>query len=329
MKNFSVESIELAPVADFDKEPVSYMQRYLAGSTKVESQAEHGVVALDKRPEGDGLFQRFMGFITGRTKNRTKQMPEICDAPPPFVVRTEVPALTPVSKFLRHPFGQNYEVPRINSPRMQRCLYELMMAPRGDGISRERLDALVGTTNSPAYVDTLRNKKLVRFGDVIKSEKRPVVVNGKKKLVGYYWMTSIGYLVAQDILAHAGYVHDASSIEWKAQQQRADFHRLIMLFGNEHIVRGEVLDKTKPNAERLLKLLMWKGGWMSRYDIELLTGIPNPPAAVMTINHDYGAAVIECEKRPMTDRDGNRCYPGYYRIASDWRPTIHALMHTA
>lgn len=328
MKNIAVEAIGLAPIADFDKEPMSYVQRYLAGSTKVVAQAKRVAVALEKRPESDSLFQRFMGFITGRAKFHPKEAQPIWDAPLPLVARAYAPTLTPVSSLLRLSFGQDYEVPRIKSPRMQRCLYELMMAPSGIGISREHLDAVVGTTNSPAYVDTLRNKKLARFGDVIKSEKRRIVVNGKKKLVGYYWMTSNGYLVAQDILAHAGYVYDASSIERKAQQQRDDFQRLIMQFGNEHLVRREVLDNTKPNAERLLKLLMWKGGWMSRYDIELLTGIPNPPDVVKAINEYFGAGFIQCERRPMIDRDGNRCYPGYYRVAPDWRPAVDLLVQT-
>lgn len=329
MKNIVVEVTEQASIADFDKEPMLYVQRYLAGSTKVVAQAKRVAVALEKRPEGDGLFQRFMGFITGRAKFDPKKVQPIWDAPLPLVARAYAPTLTPVSSLLRLSFGQDYEVPCIKSPKMQRCLYELMMAPNGIGISREHLDAVVGTTNSPAYVDTLRNKKLARFGDVIKSEKRRVVVNGKKKLVGYYWMTSNGHLVARDILAHAGYMYDASSIERKGRQQQEDFRRLIVMFGNEHVVRSEVLDKTKPHAERLLTLLMWKGGWMSRYDIELLTGIPNPPDVVKAINDDCGAGFIQCERRTKIDRDGNRCYPGYYRIVPDWRPAIDALVHAA
>lgn len=323
--NTKTNDIDFAPipVGSIDSDLPQYLDRVIfdcvAKQTKKDTVARNGV------PEGDSLFQRAMGFI----KSFGKVVPT---AEPPA---EKIPGKDPYgnglltfcrfSATLKVMLGWAYETPTITCPRQLRCLCQLMLATPGMGVSREELDAQTGTSNSPEYVRILRRKKLKGFGKLIHGEKRKVTRNGKTVRRGFYWMTDVGRLIAQDALAKAGYVHDVNAAHMHMRRLDMDRQRLFAEFGNQHDVKAAVLDKNKSHRERLLHLLLWKGGWISRYDIERLIDAPNPPDVVANVNHHFGTVVIESETRQLRDRDGNVCEVGVYRIAPDWFAKLDAI----
>lgn len=329
-----LESLGHMPVEHINTEMLDAIRRVAIGATAVSLQNLD--VARKGAAERDGWFQRVMGFITGRAK-AIPGVPVHDDRAASAALQEKVPS-DEVEKqcihkvrsnvsvaFVRGLLGPDYVTPTITNPRHLHCLYLLMKAPQGTGISREALDIQVGTSNSPACVDILRNQKLAGYGKMIESEKRKIVVDGKKKLRGYYWMTHVGRLAALDILASAGYAHDLVAAERHKLRLEIDRQRLIATFACDDEARSAVLDNGRTHAERLVSLLLWKQGWISRHDIERLIDAANLPDVVKWINNRFDCKVIESTRSPMLDRDGKSCRVGYYRIAPDSVPTMEAV----
>lgn len=337
MKNtfFIQESIGRMPVEHVNAETQDAIRRAAIGAAAA---LLNNIAAVrNDAAERDSWFQRIMGFITGRAK-AVPDVSMLDDRAASEVVQDKAPSeeveeqsihwvrSNDYSAVLRGLLGPDYVTPTITNPRHLHCMYLLMKAPQGTGISREALDIQVGTSNSPACVDILRNQKLAGYGKMIESEKRKIVVDGKKKLRGYYWMTHVGRLAALDILASAGYAHDLVAAERHKICLEIDRQRLIATFGCDDEARSAVLDNGRTHAERLVSLLLWKQGWISRNDIELLIGAANPPDVVKWINNRFDCKVIESTRSPMLDRDGKSCHVGYYRIAPDSVPTMEAAL---
>jgi hypothetical protein len=311
-----IEDLELAPIGDADIDTSSFYERIIERA-KNAAKVENNAIAEANSLEADSLVRRIMGFISGRAKTKQKAV-SVESAPAyPNIEEAGAPRLSDCSAVLRILLGRDYETPIITNPRYLRCLYQLMQAPYGFSIPREELDRLIEASNSPAYIDILRNKKLARYGDVIKTEMRQVTTRGKKTWRGFYWMTEIGRLIAQDVLARANYLHDEAAAQRHKHRQLIDRQRLIAAFGCDHDAKDIILDTTQPHWVRLLHLLLWTGGWISRYDIECLIDASNLPDVVMAINNWFGYKVIESETRTILDRDKKYRNAGYYRIPAE------------
>ena len=328
MTNIEIQNIELAPVAGFDIETTSIYER-VADRAMAALKAKSNPFAHKNAPEADGFFQRAMNFITGFGKAAPETFTPNDDAPcgdqEAYYIRT----FTDCSAVLRMMLGRDYETPTITNPRQLRCIFYLWQAPVGVGISREDLDIQTGTTNSPEYVRIIRKEKFQQFGQLIEQERRKVVSNGKTTRRGYYWMTDIGRLIAHDVLAKAGYVHDVRTSERLARRMQMDRHRLIAAFGDDYDAKAAVLDATKPHWVRLVNLLLWKKDWISRYDIERLIDASNPPDVVANLNQNCDDEVIEAATRQLLDRDGNVCEIGCYRISPAWIAKMQAAVQDA
>lgn len=324
--HIELESLNRMPVEHVNTETQDAIRRVAIGATAVSLQNLD--VPRKGAAERDGWFQRVMGFITGRAK-AIPDVPMHDERAASEAVQDRAPSEEVEKQFihevrsndygavLRGLLGPDYVTPTITNPRDLRCLHLLMTAPQGIGISREALDIQVGASNSPDRINILRNKILVGYGKMIESERRKVVVDGKKKLRGYYWLTYRGRLVAMDILASVKYAHDLVAAERCMLRTEIDRQRLIAAFGGDTEARSAVLDTGKTHAERLVSLLLWRRSWISRYDIELLIDAPNPPDVVKRINSRFGCKVIESTTSQMLDRDGKLCDVGHYRIAAD------------
>ena len=322
-----IEDFTPLSVEDMNGENLPYHSRFVSDMTA--DQVGNIAVAPGADSEVDSLFQRAMSFITTRGNVAPNPLGYYHQVPCADSSEPSTSTLTGWSAVLRVLLGSDYVTPRITCLRQLRCLYHLMQAPSVIGISREELDLQTGTTNAPEYVRIIRKKKLHRFGKMVEQKRRKVISNGKSRRRGYYWMTEIGRLVAQDILANAGYVHDAVAAERHARRLEADRRRLIAAFGADQDAKNAVLDGDSSHWVRMVRLLLWKGDWMSRYDIERVIDAPNPPDVVANLNRKFGDEVIETLWSEMLDRDGGLCEIGFYRIAPAWVAKMEAAVRAA
>lgn len=83
---------------------------------------------------------------------------------------------------------------------------------------------------------------------------------------------------------------------------------------------------TKRQA-RVLQALLTAKGWTSREQIDRISGASNGPAVILALRRKVtGHDGIQMERFGSTDRDGQPCHPGAYKLAKSARRVVRAAL---
>lgn len=80
---------------------------------------------------------------------------------------------------------------------------------------------------------------------------------------------------------------------------------------------------THPRERRLLQAL-FEWGEVSRHELDGLIGAENSPDVIFRMRR--GGWELPCKRRPMLDRDGKKCQPGFYRLSNRDRQAAAAIL---
>lgn len=78
--------------------------------------------------------------------------------------------------------------------------------------------------------------------------------------------------------------------------------------------------RLSPRQSRLLEALIKAGDWISRENVDRISGASNGPQIVLEVRRKVtGHDGIEMQKADATDQDGKACKPGRYRLSTQGR----------
>jgi hypothetical protein len=79
-----------------------------------------------------------------------------------------------------------------------------------------------------------------------------------------------------------------------------------------------------PRQSRVVEALRCTDGWIFREDIDRIAGASNGPEVIAQLRHGWGL-VIDMERVDRTDRDGEACSPGRYRLTEQGRDRLQSI----
>lgn len=316
MEKIKLNTGELAPIADFDNEPSLHFRNLFERPTVTNNAA---IISVKQLPaiERDSIFQRMLASVIGYLKPKTKNLLGQESLP-----EASIQGVLPTGQSI----CTNGVV--VLGKLQLRTLYYLLNAAGSEGIPISELQHLVGCRNQWDIVARL-NSKFSR--NIIDRTSHPVKnKTGKVTWRSNYVLTAEGRLVAAQLLANAGYVHDDTfDSSHRPELAAREFTALSSLNDDDLLF---LRDGHRPQWVRLLYLLRAEdSNWVPRCVADELLDSRNVCEVVRQVVKKLGGNKNAIRRITLTklNRDGSKSKYGLYRLAGGWFGKAEKLIQTA
>lgn len=316
MEKVKLNTVKLAPTADFDNEPSLHFSQLFERAT-ITNNAE--VISIKQRPaiERDSIFQRMLASVISYFKPKAKNLlsqESLSEVSIPGVLTTGQSICTNGAVVL--------------GKLQLRTLYYLLNADGSEGIPISELQHQVDCRNQWDIVARLNSK----FSRNIIDRTKHLAKNktGKVAWRSNYVLTAEGRLVATQLLANAGYVHDVTfDSSHRPELTAREFIALSSLNDDDLLF---LRDGHRPQWVRLLYLLRAvDSNWVPRYVADELLDSRNICEVVRQVVKKLGGNKNAIRRITLTklNRDGSKSKYGLYQLAGGWFGKAEKLIQAA